>query len=382
MVASFLEALISTIISEITDTVKQEFLSPMLLWATNARMSQSCRLLLNKGAQPALQVKATSPKCWLEKHGSPLIAACAMKDLDLCTIFINSSESKSEDISNPCASGQYTNAFMAACIPRAVPREEFGDRNLETEDKSQKAIKQILREHWMDIDAALIAACATGDIELCQDLLKNGANPNATYSIGWCRTPLIAAASYVRMMQQNEYWELEDKIYLEYRKGGPNLNVRHFEHWQQWELQAKSWQIDHPSDRALRLDMCKLLEKHGANINAVVSSNGSHYIGTALIGACVRDDADLCRYLIAHGANPELYTGGIFPTATAAARAARDRIKEPYNLFQVRENSANLRWQIQNPGRPLYPRKGGAIIVLEESLKEEVYKSLSRLYTI
>lgn len=373
MVADFLQALVSVIAGTnistgtINAAVHQEFLSPMLLWATHHSRVRSCKVLLTAGTQPSADVTATSANYLSGKYGSALIAACAIGDPDVCLTFINNLIEHPPGGEQTSLYGQYLNALIATSMPNDKLRRTRSEDISETDSRPHIGLKildhganintvdysgnfesiliaacargnfelcQTLLDHGADVNTvdysgnfgtALIAACAHGNLEICRFLLEHGADANAICSAGTYRTALIAAASWSKTSENN--WS---------RLGCHQDILR---------------------DSALRLQMCNLLLEHKADVNAVVRGDGSGYIGTALIASCLRDDASLCQRLIDCGAKVNLTSGGLYRTAFSAAEYADERVAVLSQEELNEQSLETIKRAMQKPGEPLKPVK-------------------------
>lgn len=241
-------------------------------------------------------------------------------------------------------SEKYGSPLIAACAK--------SDQNLR--DHSTREIQRLLLDHGGDVNTvaqsgyfgtALIAACVMGDLELCQILLDHGADATATCSIGFHRTALIAAASWSRPSQATKLWWLTN--------------------WRA-EIQCK----DHTEDLDFRLRLCNFLLHHKVDANAVVTGDGSNYIGTALIAASLHDDAALCERLIDCGADANAISGGAYTTAFAAAKWTNELILMSGPCLSCEEKVAVIKRAMQlKPGEALRTTRGKALLLLEEQYR-------------
>lgn len=338
-VAVFLGELVSTIAGTVSTTVQQEFLSPMLLWATHRSLAESCHVLLTAGASATACVTTASARKLSEYYGSPLIAACAKRDQiprarstrEIQLMLLG----HGEDVNTVAHSGNFGTALIAACV--------IGDLEL----------CQILLDHGADANVAcasgfygtaLIAACVHGNIRVCEALLSCGAEINAKSSIGLYRTALIAAASWSRPSPTTKPW---------WRDHG----------------QAETQRQDYTEDLHFRLRMCNLLLHHKADANALVIGDGSDYIGTALIAASLHDDAALCKRLIDCGADVNAISGGAYTTAFAAAKWANELMIK-FTFLSPEEKVAAIKRAMElKPGEAVHTNRGKALLFLEEQCR-------------
>lgn len=261
--SSFLQRLLLGIRDTSEEYVQQQLSLPLLLGAATYSMAKSCRDLLTAGVRATAEVTASSANVLSERYGSALISACERADIDTCRIMIE----QGADVNATYSLGFWETALIAACCS-SVTSVSITHAHLE--------IPRMLLDHGANVNAvahsgdfrtALIAACDRGNVQLCQMLIDYGANANLMSSRGLHRTPLIAAAAW-----SSPGWLGEGR-----RRGNPKDNI-------------------------IRMRMCDLLLKNGADANAIVVSGQGIIFDTALCAATYHEDADLCSRFINCGA--------------------------------------------------------------------------------